>query len=88
MSKNDWTVLFVRVVGLYLVATHLATFAITAASLIITLMQTKGAGLTTANLYVWQGPFVSTLALIIGLLLIFQAGPIAAAIQRNDPKNH
>ncbi len=84
MSKNDWTVLFVRVVGLYLVATHLATFAITTASLVITLLQTKGAAFNAASLYAYQGPFVSILALLIGLLMIFQAGPIAAAIQKND----
>ena len=84
MSKNDWTVLFVRVVGLYLVATHLATFTTTAASLIIALAQAPGTRQVTANIYLWQGPVVSGLVLLIGLLLIFKAAAVSSIIQKND----
>ena len=84
MNKDDWTVLFVRVVGLYLVATHLATFTTTAASLIIALTQAIDTRQVTSNIYLWQGPVVSGLVLVIGLLLIFKATTISAIIQKND----
>ena len=82
MSKDDWTVLFVRVVGLYLVATHLATFATTTASLILALTQAPAG--RPPNIYLWQGPVVSALVLVIGLLLIFRASAVSKAIQKND----
>ncbi len=84
MTKNDWTVLFVRVVGLYLVATHLASFVTTSASLIVALTQAMDRRQVTANIYVWQGPVVSGLVLIIGLLLILKASTVSAAIQKHD----
>lgn len=84
MSKNDWTTLFVRVVGLYLVATHTATFAATTATLVITLTQAPDAKPSPASLYLWQGPVVSGLVLLIGLLLIFNAAAVAAIVQKND----
>lgn len=84
MSKNDWTTLFVRVVGLYLVATHTATFAATTATLVITLTQAPDAKPFPASLYLWQGPVVSGLVLLIGLLLIFNAAAVAAIVQKND----
>lgn len=82
MNKNDWTILFVRVVGLYLVVTHLATFATTAASLAIAL--TQAVDRRQVAIYLWQGPVVSALVLAIGLLLIFKASTISAIIQKND----
>lgn len=84
MTKNDWTVLFVRVVGLYLVATHLASFVTTSASLIVALTQAMDRRQVTANIYIWQGPVVSGLVLIIGLLLILKASTVSAAIQKHD----
>lgn len=84
MTKNDWTVLFVRVVGLYLVATHLASFVTTSASLIVALTQVMDKRQVTANIYLWQGPVVSGLVLIIGLLLILKASTVSAAIQKHD----
>ncbi len=84
MNKNDWTTLFVRVVGLYLVATHTATFATTTATLIINLTLAPDAKAFPANLYLWQGPVVSGLVLLIGLLLIFNAAAAAAIVQKND----
>ncbi len=84
MNKNAWTVLFVRVVGLYLVATHLATFATTTASLLIALTHAVDTRQVTSNIYLWQGPVVSGLVLVIGLLLIFKASAVSAIIQKND----
>jgi len=84
MNKDDWTILFVRVVGLYLVATHLATFTTTTASLIIALTQAASTRQVAANIYLWQGPVVSGLVLVIGLLLIFKASAVSAIIQKND----
>jgi len=84
MNKNDWTTLFVRVVGLYLVATHTATFATTTATLIINLTQAPDAKPFPANIYLWQGPVVSGLVLLIGLLIIFNAAAVAAIVQKND----
>lgn len=84
MTKNDWTVLFVRVVGLYLVATHLATFTTTTASLIVALSQAMDKRQVLSNIYSWQGPVVSALVLVIGLLLIFRASTVSTMIQKND----
>jgi len=84
VNKNDWTVLFVRVVGLYLVATHFATFTTTTASLILALTQSVGTRQVTSNIFLWQGPAVSGLVLVIGLLIIFKATIISAIIQKND----
>ena len=84
MTKNDWTVLFVRVVGLYLVATHLASFVTTSASLVVALTQAMDKRQVTANIYLWQGPVVSGLVLAIGLLLILKASTVSAAIQKHD----
>ena len=84
MNKDDWTVLFVRVVGLYLVATHLATFTATTASLVIALAQPAGTRQVTASIYLWQGPVVSGLVLVIGLFLILRASAVSKAIQKND----
>ncbi|MCX6970440.1 MAG: hypothetical protein NTV93_09845 [Verrucomicrobia bacterium] len=78
MTKNDWTVLFVRVVGLYLVATHLASFVTTSASLIVALTQAMDKRQVSANIYMWQGPVVS------GLVLILKASTISTAIQKHD----
>jgi len=76
--------LFVRVVGLYLVATHLATFVTTSASLLVALSQSIDRRQVTANIYLWQGPVVSALVLVIGTLLILKASTISAAIQKHD----
>ena len=84
MTKNDWTTLFVRVVGLYLVATHTATFVTTTATLIIALSQAVDARPVASNIYSWQGPVVSGLVLCIGLILVFQSSAISAIIQKND----
>jgi hypothetical protein len=84
MTKNDWTTLFVRVTGLYLLATHTASFATTSASLIIALTQAVDPRQVTNSLYLWQGPVVSGLVLAIGLLLIFKASAISTIIQQCD----
>ncbi len=84
MSKNDWTTLFVRVVGLYLLATHTATFTTTTASLLLALIQATDRKQVLANLFLWQGPVVSGLVLAISLLLIFKAAAISSIIQKGD----
>ncbi len=84
MNKNDWTTLFVRVVGLYLVATHMATFVTTSASLAIALTQAVDKRQVTGNIYLWQGPMVSALVLAIGLILIFKSSIVSTIIQKND----
>jgi len=86
MSKDDWTVLFVRVVGLYLVATHLAAFVTTTASLLIALKQSAEGAHPPVNIYLWQGPVVSSIVLAIGLFLILRASAVSAAIQKSDKR--
>lgn len=84
MSKNDWTTLFVRVVGLYLVATHTAAFATTTASFLVAMSQAVDKKPVASNIFLWQGPVVSGIVLVIGLLLIFKAATVSAVIQKND----
>lgn len=84
MNKNDWTILFVRLLGLYLVAIHIATFATTAATLVIVL--TQGPKNVPINYSVWQAPTVSLLILLIGILLIAKAAAINATLQKSKPR--
>lgn len=84
MNKNDWTILFVRLLGLYLVAIHIATFATTAATLAIVL--TQGPKGVPINYSVWQAPTVSLLILVIGIFLIAKAPAINAILQRSAPR--
>lgn len=84
MNKNDWTILFVRLLGLYLVAIHIATFATTAATLVIVL--TQGPKNVPVSYSVWQAPTVSLFILLIGLLLIAKAPSINAILQKNTPR--
>lgn len=85
MTKKDWTVLFIRILGLYLIATHIATFAVTTASLIINATtQTPEAARLASQTYIWSGPFASLFVLLIGGSLIIKAQTVAAALLKKD----
>jgi hypothetical protein len=79
MTKHDWTALFIRILGLYLIATHIATFAVTTASLVIASTQ-KAEAARAASQYMWSGPFASAMVLMIGLVLIAKADGLAAVL--------
>lgn len=83
MTKHDWTALFIRILGLYLIATHVATFAVTTASLIIASTQ-KDEAARVASQYLWSGPFASAMVLVIGVLLIARAGGLASLLLKKD----
>ncbi len=52
MTKHDWTVLVIRSLGLYLLATYLVPFVTTTATLGITIYSNPKQQLT---LLMWQG---------------------------------
>jgi hypothetical protein len=81
MTKDDWTILFVRLVGLYLLVTHLATFATTTAGLILALTQNPRGPNT---LYIWQSPVVSLIVLLVAIFLITKAATINRILQKYD----
>lgn len=83
MNKHDWTVVLVRLLGLYLVGVHLGTFLTAFAALCLMIAQ-RGAPWVFSNVLTWQGCAVSALALIIGLTLIFQAPGIVRYIDRSE----
>ncbi len=83
MTKHDWTVLLIRILGLYFLATHLATFITTTATLGITIYSNPKQPL---NLFMWQGPFASAIILILASVLISKADKIATFLFRLDKK--
>ncbi len=84
MTKKDWTILFIRILGLYLVATHVATVAVTTASLIIASNQTPEAGRAASQAYMWSGPFAALFVLLIGGTLILKAETVATMLLKKD----
>ena len=84
MTKKDWTVLFIRILGLYLIATHIATFAVTTATLLISTTQTPEAARAASQAYMWSGPFASLLVLLIGGSLIIKAQTVATMLLKKD----
>ena len=84
MTKKDWTILFIRILGLYLIATHIATFAVTTASLVIAATQTQEVARAAGQAYMWTGPFASAMVLLIGVLLIAKANGVASILLKTD----
>lgn len=84
MTKKDWTILFVRLLGLYLIGTHLATFATTSASLIITLL--SGSPGRSIQLSLFQVPVISLIALLVGLFLVLKASTVTAMLEKHDKR--
>jgi hypothetical protein len=82
MTKTDWTVLFIRLVGLYLIATH---FAIFVAGISVVIVVLKQAGMARAgDLQLWQSPAVAAIALAVGLFLVFKARIVTQVIEKHD----
>jgi len=83
MTKHDWTVLLIRILGLYFFATYLATFITTTAALGIAIYSGPKQPL---NLTLLQGCFASAIILILASALISKANKIAAFLFRFDKK--
>ncbi|PTX97123.1 hypothetical protein DB345_08085 [Spartobacteria bacterium LR76] len=83
MTKHDWTVLMIRTLGLYLLATYLVPFVTTTTTLGITIYSNPKQPL---NLLMWQGLFATATTLILASALISKADKIAAFLLRLDKK--
>jgi hypothetical protein len=84
MTRDDWTLISVRFLGLYLIATYLGSFITAVSTLIIVLSQSpdyRNMPITT-----WQAPIVTTIALTIGCVLVSQSRSIATVLQKADKK--
>ena len=81
MTKHDWLVLFVRVLGLYLIGTYLGSFVASLVACVAVILQK-----TPTDIYVWKAPMVSGIVLIIGLVLVFAAPGVARVIEGDDRK--
>ncbi|GAT31778.1 hypothetical protein TSACC_2172 [Terrimicrobium sacchariphilum] len=83
MTKHDWTVLLIRILGLYFLATYLATFITSTATLGIAIYSSPKQPL---NLTLVQGAFASAIILILASALISKAHKIAIFLFRFDKK--
>lgn len=85
MTKSDWLTLFIRILGLYLIGTHFASFVTTTSSLIV--LATRPGGLrAVTEIYPYQGPVVSAIVLAVGLVFLFRAPLFTAMIERRDKR--
>lgn len=84
MTRDDWTLISVRVLGLYLIANYLAPFIAAVSTLIIVLSQNQN--LHAMPTTTWQSPLITTLCIIIGCVLVTNSRAIATALQKSDKK--
>lgn len=84
MTKKDWTVLFIRILGLYLIAMHIATFTVSTAKLVLAATETQEVARAAGQAYMWSGPFAAAMMLVIGVLLIAKANGVAAILLKTD----
>ncbi|CAN5630095.1 hypothetical protein BH09VER1_BH09VER1_14780 [soil metagenome] len=87
MSRQDLIFVFVKCLGLYIVATALPSFITSSVSAWLYFTHPANPSATIAPLiYAIQGPAVGALGLIVGFQLLFNTSSMASWIQRNDPK--
>lgn len=78
MNKTDWLQLFLKALGLYLIATPLPALVSTSFSLVMVLSQGGNSQISASQLFLWQGPIVAVVSILIGLVLIYQSKALAA----------
>lgn len=86
MNKQDWLLVSLKVLGVYMIAAHLPTLLTTSFTLVMILTQNATPALSASTVYMWQGPVVSALAVCVGLLITFQTADIVGMILKNDKK--
>lgn len=84
MTKDDWTLILVRLLGLYLIGTHLGAFITAVSTLIIVV--SREPNLQNMPINTWQAPVVTTIGLVVGILLATKSRAVAAALQKSDKK--
>ena len=84
MTRDDWTLIAVRILGLYLIGIHLGPFITAISTLIIVLTQSPN--FQTMPVITWQSPVVTTIGLVVGLVLVSQSRAVAATLQKGDKK--
>ncbi len=70
MTKKDWTILFIRILGFIWSRPMSRPVAVTTASLIIASNQTRRRARAASQAYMWSGPFAALLVLLIGRTLV------------------
>ena len=87
MTKEDWTFLFTRLLGLYLLVTYLPSFLTSTITFMMSLSfdvnsryPSHGPGFP----YQWQGPVISAIVMSIGAIMTFKTKKVIAFIQRSD----
>jgi len=86
VNKQDWLLVSLKVLGVYMIAAHLPTLLTTSFTLVMILTQNATPALSASTVYMWQGPVVSALAVCVGLLITFQTADIVGMILKNDKK--
>ncbi len=86
MNKQDWLLVSLKVLGVYMVTAHLPTLLTTTFTLVMIFTQNTTPALSASTVYMWQGPVVSALAVCVGLLLTFQTADLVSLILKNEKK--
>ena len=84
MSRDDWTLISVRVLGLYLIGTHLGPFITSVSTLLIVL--SRESHLQNMPVTTWQAPLITTIGMVVGLVLTTQSRAIATVLLKSDKK--
>ena len=82
MTKKDWLLLFIKILGLYVVVVQLGTFITTLSSLIIVL--SKNPDFHALPSQVWQIPLSSGLVIIFGIFLACKSDTVADMISGDE----
>lgn len=84
MTRDDWTLIAVRVLGLYLIGTQLGAFITAVSTLIIVV--SREPNLQNMPVSAWQAPVITTIALVAGIVFVTKARTIATSLQKADKK--
>jgi hypothetical protein len=84
MTRDDWTLIAVRVLGLYLIGTQLGAFITSVSTLIIVV--TRDPNLQNMPVSAWQAPVITTIVLVAGIVFVTKSRSIATWLQKSDKK--
>lgn len=84
MTRKDLIFVFVKCLGLYVVATAIPSFVATSVNAWIFFSHPSSSQTAPQVMLTLQGPIIGALALIIGFQLLFNTTSMSNWIQRND----
>ena len=82
MTKKDWLLLFIKILGLYIIAIHLGMFITTISSLIVVLIQNHNFQALPSP--AWQTPLSTGLVITLGLFMACKSDAVAEMISGDE----